>query len=235
MQFPQLVKGTLLKRYKRFLADVELASGEVVTAHCPNTGAMTGCAEPGWQVWLSQSTNPKRKLAYTWELVKTNQDNFIGVNTHRANALVKEALAEAIIDPLAGYQLIKSEVRFGQENSRIDFLLSDQNRSDCYVEVKSVTLADNTKGFFPDAKTLRGQKHLRELNLLAQQGKRAVLLFCVQHTGIDSVSIAQHIDPDYTQALNEARCNGVEVLCYTCHIEPEKIYIDHPLPFISEQ
>ena len=177
MQFSSLIQGTLVKRYKRFLADVQLADGSIVIAHCPNTGAMTGCAEPGWKVWLSPSNNPKRKLLYTWEVVLTDQLHWIGINTHKANTLVKEAIQACKIDELLGYRNLQAEVKFGEENSRIDFLLTDHEKADCYVEVKSVTLLDNSAGYFPDAKTLRGQKHLRELSLIASQGKRAVLFF----------------------------------------------------------
>lgn len=233
MQFPKLIQGTLVKRYKRFLADVELDDGSIVTAHCPNTGAMTGCAEPGWQVWLSPSTNPKRKLAYTWEVVKTSQGHWIGINTHKANAIVKEALAEDQIPELLGYTEHKAEVKFGAENSRVDFLLSGDNKVDCYLEVKSVTLLQNEQGYFPDAKTLRGQKHLRELSSIVTQGKRAVLLFCVQHTGIQSMSVAQHIDQNYADELKSAMENGVEILCYACCINEEKIFINQALKFFS--
>jgi sugar fermentation stimulation protein A len=228
-----LIQGTLIKRYKRFLADIQLADGSIVIAHCPNTGAMTGCAEPGWKVWLSPSNNPKRKLLFTWEVVLTDQLNWIGINTQKANILVKEAIQETNIAELAGYKTLQGEVRFGEENSRIDFLLTDPEKPDCYVEVKSVTLLDNNAGYFPDSKTVRGQKHLRELNLIAKQGKRAVLFFCVQHSGIQSVQVAKHIDPDYAKELKQAMLSGVQILCYDCKISPEKIYINQSLPFFS--
>jgi sugar fermentation stimulation protein A len=234
MQFPTpLIQGTLIKRYKRFLADVQLADGSTVIAHCPNTGAMTGCAETGWKVWLSPSNNPKRKLSYTWEVVLTDQLHWIGINTHKANVIVKEAIQENVIAELLGYQTLQPEVKFGKENSRIDFLLTDPEKCDCYVEVKSVTLLDDNVGYFPDAKTLRGQKHLRELSLIANQGKRAVLLFCVQHSGIKSVQVAKHIDPDYAKEIKQAMLNGVQILCYGCKISSEKIYINQSLPFFS--
>lgn len=234
MQFSSpLIQGILIKRYKRFLADVQLADGSIVIAHCPNTGAMTGCAEPGWKVWLSPSNNPKRKLLYTWEVVLTDKHHWIGINTHKANALVKEAIQENKISELVGYANLKAEVKFGEENSRIDFLLTDFEKADCYVEVKSVTLLDNNVGYFPDAKTIRGQKHLRELSLIASQGKRAVLLFCVQHSGIQSVQVAKQIDPDYAKELKQAMLSGVQILCYGCKISSEKIYINQSLPFFS--
>lgn len=234
MQFSfPLIQGTLIKRYKRFLADVQLTDGSIVVAHCPNTGAMTGCAEPGWKVWLSPSNNPKRKLLYTWEVVLTEQFHWIGINTHRANVLVKEAIQENKISELVGYKNLQAEVKFGEENSRIDFLLTDPEKADCYVEVKSVTLLNDNKGYFPDAKTLRGQKHLRELSLIASLGRRAVLFFCVQHTGIRSVQVAKHIDPDYAKELKRAMLSGVQILCYDCEINSEKIYINQSLPFFS--
>ncbi|MFT2089661.1 DNA/RNA nuclease SfsA [Paraglaciecola sp. 2405UD69-4] len=226
-----LTKGKLLKRYKRFLADVELENGELVTAHCPNTGSMTGCAEAGWEVWLSPSTNPKRKLAYTWELVITDKQDWIGINTHRANALVLEAVESGVVAELQGYEAIKAEVKYGAENSRIDFLLTDPDKGKCFVEVKSVTLLDGNSGFFPDAKTTRGLKHLRELQQVVADGNRGVLLFCVQHTGIETVQVAEHIDPDYAKELKVAMENGVEVLCYGSAINSEKIYINQALIF----
>jgi sugar fermentation stimulation protein A len=231
--FSPLIQGTLIKRYKRFLADVRLADGSIVIAHCPNTGAMTGCAEPGWKVWLSPSNNPKRKLLYTWEVVLTDRFHWIGINTHKANVLVKEAIEEGRIDELLGYKTLQSEVRFGQENSRIDFLLTDRDKADCYVEVKSVTLLVDNAGYFPDSKTLRGQKHLRELSVMVNQGKRAVLFFCVQHSGIQSVQVAKHIDPDYANELKQAMLNGVEILCYGCRVSSEKIDINQSLQFFS--
>jgi sugar fermentation stimulation protein A len=234
MQFSSpLIQGTLIKRYKRFLADVQLADGSTVIAHCPNTGAMTGCAEPGWKVWLSPSNNPKRKLLYTWEVVLTEQLHWIGINTHKANVLVKEAIQQNMISELVGYKNLKAEVKFGEENSRIDFLLSDSEKADCYVEVKSVTLLNDNKGYFPDSKTLRGQKHLRELSIIASQGKRAVLFFCVQHSGIQSVQVAKHIDSDYAKELEQAMLRGVQILCYGCKINSEKIYINQSLQFFS--
>ena len=235
----KLVKGTLLKRYKRFLTDVELDDGRIVIAHCPNTGAMHGCAEPGYEVWLSISDNPKRKLAFTWELAVTKQGQWIGINTHNANKVIAQALAEQKIEELAGYDEIRSEVKYGEEGSRIDFFLRQTYRAaenkglaDCYVEVKSVTLLQDKQGFFPDAPTVRGQKHLRELRVMLQQGHRAVLLYCVQHSGIDSVRVAQHIDPDYALELTLAMSAGLEVLCYSTKINQEKIVINQRLPFM---
>jgi sugar fermentation stimulation protein A len=232
-----LIKGKLLKRYKRFLADVELDNGDIVVAHCPNTGAMTGCAEPGFQVWLSRSTNPKRKLGFTWELARTFENEWIGINTNRANALVAEALARSAIPELSSYMKVNSEVKYGRENSRIDFLISEHagelSGQDCYLEVKSVTLMRLNKGYFPDAASLRGQKHLRELTSMVELGHRAVLLYCVQHSGISDVSVAEDIDPNYAVELKRAILAGVEVLCYSTKIDEEKIIINQRLPFLA--
>lgn len=229
-----LHSGVLIQRYKRFLADVRLDDGTIVTAHCANTGAMLNCAEPGWPVWLSYSDNPKRKLAYSWELVRNDLKEWIVVNTLLANKVVGEGLTLDLIAELSGYQHIKREVRFGLEKSRVDFLLSDPKKSDCYLEVKSVTLLDNGQGYFPDAVTVRGQKHLRELSNIAQQGKRAVLLFCVQHSGVSSVSVASHIDQQYADELQAAMHHGVEILAYSTNISPEKILINQRIPFICK-
>lgn len=229
-----LIKGKLLKRYKRFLADVELESGQVVIAHCPNTGAMTGCAEPGFEVWLSPSTNPKRKLAYTWELAVNHNNCWIGINTHNANKLVQEAIIDTKIQELSGYESIKPEVKYGEENSRIDFLLTDKNKPDCYIEVKSVTLLSNesnNSGTFPDAKTARGAKHLRELSKIAKGGERAVIFFCVQHSGIQTVSVNEAIDPAYAEEMRNALASGVEVIAYGCEISQQKVYINQVLEF----
>jgi sugar fermentation stimulation protein A len=233
MQFSSpLVKGVLLKRYKRFLADVRLPGGELVTAHCPNTGAMTGCAEPGFEVWLSTNKDPKRKLAYTWELAINDQQQWIGINTHNANKLVVEGINKGVIVELMAYQGLRQEVKYGAESSRIDVLLTADGKPDCYVEVKSVTLLQDGRGWFPDAKTVRGQKHLRELSLLVEQGKRAVMCFCVQHSGIKTVSAASFIDPDYALALNQACAAGVEIICYGCEISEEKIELNQSLKYI---
>ncbi len=183
MKFPSLSRGILLRRYKRFLADIQLPNGEQITLHCPNTGAMTGCANPGDTVWFSTSHNPKRKYAHTWELTQTQAGDFICVNTLRANQLVQEALANQWIDELASYREILPEQKYGNENSRIDFLLKSNCLLDCFVEVKSTTLlTENGVGMFPDAKTERGQKHLRELTKIAEQGLQAVIfsLFCTR-------------------------------------------------------
>lgn len=223
MRFPSLSCGVLLRRYKRFLADIELPNGSQITIHCPNTGAMTGCANEGDTVWFSTSDNPKRKYAHTWELTETQAGHFICVNTNRANQLVQDALQNKVIAELADYAEILPEQKYGDENSRIDFLLKNDGLPDCFVEVKSTTLlTENGVGMFPDAKTERGQKHLRELMAMKAQGKRAVIFFAILHTGIARFEVARHIDPHYADLLEKATAYGVEVLCYKAEIEREK-------------
>lgn len=219
MQFPPLSHGILLRRYKRFLADIRLPNGEEITIHCPNTGAMTGCANAGDRVWFSSSTNPKRKYAQTWELTETQHSEFICVNTQRANQLVNEALTQKWISELADYTDILPEQKYGTENSRIDFLLKRAPLADCFLEVKSTTLlAENSVGMFPDAQTARGQKHLRELTQLAKQGQKAAILFAVLHSGIQSFEVARHIDAQYAALLDLAQQQGVQVLVYKAEV-----------------
>ncbi|QDE32506.1 DNA/RNA nuclease SfsA [Shewanella polaris] len=221
MQFtPKLESGVLIKRYKRFLADIELLNGQEITIHCPNTGSMKNCLFPGEKVWFSTSDNPKRKYAHTWELMQTDQQQLIGINTGRANALAEEAINRQVIPELLGYDSLKREVKYGNENSRIDILLTSQNQPDCYIEVKSCTLLEQQMGYFPDAVTTRGQKHLRELMHMAELGHRAVLLFVVQHSGINCVKPARHIDPQYADLLQQAVLEGVEVLAYKTDLSP---------------
>ena len=226
-----LIRGTLVKRYKRFLADVALPDGSIVTAHCPNTGAMTGCAEPGFTVFLSESTNPKRKLKYTWELAKTFDGHFIGINTNNANKLVAEALNNKVLSEFNDIDSWKAEVTPPTANSRFDFALT-RGSDVAYMEVKSVTLADGNHGFFPDAVTQRGAKHCLELARLAQTGIQTSLLFCVQHTAIDSVRIASHIDPAYAQSVKAAEKAGVQVLAASCTIDEQKLILNQTLPVI---
>lgn len=230
MEFsPGLHSARLIKRYKRFLADIVTPEGETLTIHCANTGAMTGCATPGDTVWYSTSSSLTRKYPHSWELTETQQGHWICVNTLRANGLVREALAADHIPELSGYATMLPEVKYGSENSRIDFLLQADNRSNCYIEVKSVTLLQQGKGYFPDAVTERGQKHLRELIQIAQSGHRAVLFFAVLHSGIEDVSPARHIDARYAELLAQARQSGVELLCYKAHLSPEGISFYRPL------
>lgn len=206
-------QAQLIKRYKRFLADVKTNNGDEFTIHCANTGAMTGCAEPGSIVWYSTLDNAKRKYPNSWEVTQFN-NHFICVNTIRANQLVEEALANNSIAEFIDLASIKREVKFGQENSKVDFLVTEPTGDEHYIEVKSVTLLQDNQGYFPDAVTTRGQKHLRELTELTRQGKKATLLFAVLHTGINSVKPACHIDKKYGQLLQEAKEAGVNIIAY---------------------
>tara|TARA_Y100000310_G_C20692797_1_gene823446 strand:+ start:4222 stop:4938 length:717 start_codon:yes stop_codon:yes gene_type:complete len=233
---PSLLRGTLIKRYKRFFADVELEDGTIVTAHCPNTGAMSGCAEPGYTVFLSESTNPKRKLKYTWELAQTFDGHFIGINTHNANKLVAEALDNKVLKEFSDITRWKAEVTPPTANSRFDFALERESAQHQgiieYMEVKSVTLAENSKGFFPDAVTQRGAKHCLELARLAESGIKTSLLFCVQHTAIESVQVAEYIDPTYAESVKKAADAGVSLLAASCIIDEQKILLNQTLPLI---
>lgn len=236
MQFdPALKSAKLIKRYKRFLADITTPDEQTLTIHCANTGAMTGCAEPGVTVYYSTSDNPQRKYPHSWELTQTEAGHTICVNTARANTLVVEAIRRNAIPELSGYQVLKTEVRYGSENSRIDILLQDSDRSDCYIEVKSVTLLDSDRGdgqgFFPDTTTVRGQKHLRELTEMVTSGNRAILFFAVLHSGIEKVSAAHHIDAKYTQLLEQAKDAGVEVICYKAMLSEHEMSLLSPIGF----
>ena len=229
----------LIKRYKRFLADVVLENASVCTIHVANTGAMTGCAEPKDTIWYSTSTNSKRKYPFSWELTQTKQNHFICVNTIRANQLAEEAILNGTITELQGFDKLQREVKYGDENSRIDILLSHSynNASNqektfkTYIEVKSVTLLEGQQGYFPDTITTRGQKHLRELMNIVKGGDRAVLLFTVLHTGINHVKAAKHIDKKYADLLQQAINGGVEVLVYKADISPKYIYLSERIDF----
>ena len=221
---PSLEEGRLLHRYKRFLADIETASGELLTIHCPNTGSMLNCMSEGARIWFSRSNDPKRKLPGTWEIGETPHGRLAVINTGRANALVEDALRGGLIAELNGFTGFKREVPYGQERSRIDFRL-DYPDAAAFVEVKSVTLgfADSRVAAFPDARTERGSKHLRELAALAREGIRAVQLYCVNLTEVDAVRPAVEIDPAYAAALREAVSAGVEVLAYGAAISAEEV------------
>ena len=221
MQLPPLQSATLIRRYKRFMADVELPSRQVLTLHCANTGAMTGCGNPNDTVWYSDSKSTTRKYPHSWELTQLTNDQLVCINTQRANQLTFEALQQKKITELADYDEIQAEVKYGEENSRIDFLLKGEGLPDCYVEVKSVTLVENHVGMFPDAATTRGQKHLRELIAMKKQGKRAVIFFAGLHNGFDCFQVAAHIDPEYAKLLHQAQQAGVEVYCYACEFQYE--------------
>ena len=224
-----LLSGRLIKRYKRFLADVQLDTGKIVTAHCPNSGSMTGCNTPGSEVLLSLSDNPSRKLKYTWELVSV-QGYWVGINTARPNSLVREAIESGMVIELQGYPVIRPEVPYGK-NSRIDLLLSGSDGY-CYVEVKNVTLKEGDSALFPDAVTTRGQKHLRELMEVVRNGSRGVIFLVVQRGDCLSLSPADVIDPEYGRLLREAVRKGVEAVAYQALVTPEKILLVRPLPIL---
>ena len=227
-----LQAGTLHRRYKRFLADVVTHDGTPLTLHCPNTGSMKNCAEPNSRVWYWDSANEKRKYPCTWELVEIEQRFLACINTQRANGLVVEAINNATITQLQGYGKLKTEVKYGQENSRIDIFLSQHKHlPDCYVEVKNVTLMTSQgQGLFPDAVTLRGRKHLRELAHMVTQGQRAVLVYCVAHTGITQVSPAWDLDPAYAETLVWAIEQGVEVMAYGAMISLTEMRLERVVP-----
>lgn len=226
MQFARALReGRLLRRYKRFLADIDLSDGMRITAACPNTGSMLGCVTPGNRVWLSESDSPSRKYRHTWELVEVG-DVPVGINTMLPNRLVREAIANGVLIELAGYESLRGEVRFGTENSRVDLLLSGPRRADCYVEVKNVSAAvSNGVALFPDAVSARGTKHLRELMRLQRAGQRAVLVYCVQRGDVREVRPADDIDPRYGQTLREALACGVEVLAYRARVTTTEIML----------
>lgn len=229
MQFPApLIHGILIKRYKRFMADVTLDDGSVVTAHLANSGSMRGTADPGMEVWLSPAANPERKLKYSWELVRAD-GALVGVNTAHPNAIAEEAIRAGAIPPLAGYGVVRREVKYGV-NSRIDLLLEQPGRPPCYVEVKNVHLKRGDWAEFPDAVTARGAKHLVELRAMVAQGARAVMLYLVQRQDCTGFRPAADIDPVYAAGLRAAIGDGVEAICYTCHMSLQGICIGDPLP-----
>ena len=230
-----LIEATLLRRYKRFLADVRLGDGEVVTVHTANTGSMLGCAEPGSRVWLSRSANTARKYPYSWEISETAGGVLVGVNTALPNALVKEAIEAGVIHELQGYGSLRGEVAFGTEGSRIDWLLKDDRRNAaCYLEVKNVTAAAADTAIFPDAVSARGAKHLRELMGVVARGERGVLCFCVQRGDVAAVRPADEIDAVYGKTLREAVQNGVEVIAYQAAVSIAGIALHRPLPVVCQ-
>lgn len=229
MKLPHLTSGTLIKRYKRFLADVALEDGSTITVHCPNSGSMKGCATPGSPVLLSLSSNTSRKYPFTWELVLVN--NFwVGINTALPNHLVHEAINNGSVSELQGYTTIRPEVPYGA-HSRIDLLLEGPTGR-CFVEVKNVTMVENNRALFPDAVTTRGQKHLNELTRVVREGDRGVIFFTVQRGDGESVSPADAIDPEYGRLLRLALASGVEAFAYRASVTPEEIYLNKRLPVI---
>lgn len=237
MKFPTpLVRGRLVRRYKRFLADITLDNGEVVTATCPNTGSMIGLATPGAIVWLSISTSPTRKYPHTWELVEADLGHgpvLVGINTGHPNRLVADAIAAGEIPELAGYAGLRREVKYGL-SSRIDILLEDPAKGLAYVEIKNVHLSRKSGlAEFPDSVTERGVKHLAELSAMVAAGHRAVMLYLIQRADADHFAFAGDIDPRYAAAFAAARAAGVEALAYACRLTPEEIMITRPIPFLA--
>jgi len=225
-----LIKGTLIQRYKRFLADITLKDGSQITAHCANTGAMTGCAPTGANVWLSVSDNPKRKYPHSWQLVELKPGVLACINTGFTNKVAGEAIQQGRIAELSGFGTCQSEVPYGEEKSRIDFLLTYKQQK-VYVEVKHVTLSlHEGVASFPDAVTTRGQKHLRELIEQVRAGHRAVLLFIIMRTDVTLVEPADSIDPEYGRLLRQAQEAGVEILAYGTSITPYEINVTDAIP-----
>ena len=226
-----LVEGRLIRRYKRFLADIQLP-GAVITAACPNTGSMMGCCEAGSRVWLSESDSAKRKYRHTWELIEVGRV-MIGINTGLPNALVAEAIASGVVAELSGYGSVRREVPFGEERSRVDLLLESPGREPCYVEVKNVTAAARRGvALFPDCVSERGTKHLRELIRLKRRGLRPVQVYCVQRGDVKEVRPADGIDVEYGRVLREAIAQGVEVLAYRAKVTPSEIRIEKQIPVV---
>lgn len=223
-----LHRGRLLRRYKRFLADVRLEDGREVTAHCANPGSMLGLLEEGAEVWLARHDDPRRRLAWSWELVRAD-DTLVPVNTVNPNRIVAKALADGRLPELAGYATHRREVRYG-EASRIDFLLTAPGRPDCYLEIKNVHLRRRGRAEFPDCVTARGTRHLRELAAVAAGGARAVLLFLVQRDDCSAFAPAADLDPAYALALRAAARGGVEIFCYDCCVSLEKVRLRKKLP-----
>jgi len=229
----EFISGRLIKRYKRFFADVKLDSGEVVTAHCPNTGSMMGLLTEGNIVYLSETDNEKRKLKYTLEIIKV-QDACVGVNTHKANRIVEEGIVEKKISTLGKKYDFRREVKYGK-NSRIDFLITNKKGEEIYLEVKNVTLSKR-KGMaeFPDAVTERGSKHLLELIDVVKKKRRAIMLFLVQRDDCKKFRIAEEIDTTYKKNIINAKQAGVEILCYSCSFVRNNIELDKKIKFIDK-
>lgn len=233
MRFPSpLVEARLIRRYKRFLADVEFIDGRTETVHCANPGAMLGLAEPGMRILLSPASNPHRKLKWNWELVQLPSGHWAGINTAHPNALAAEAIAEGKIAELTGYGNLRREVKYGA-SSRIDILLTEPGRPDCYVEVKNVHLKRDSAcpglAEFPDCVTARGLKHLQELAEMVRLGARAVMLYLVQRTDCAQMAVAEDLDPNYAAGLQTALAAGVEAIAYDCDITSEYIILRHRL------
>lgn len=228
--WPQLIEGTLIRRYKRFLADVRLKDGSMVTAHCPNSGSMTTCSEPGRPVFISKSDNPKRKLSYTWELIDMGS-SLVGVNTNVPNRLVKAACEARVIPELSDYGTVAAEVTVNA-HTRLDLMLSDPDLGRCYVEIKNCTLVTDGQACFPDAVTSRGLKHLEELDVLHANGNRCVMFYLIQRMDAHRFSPADHVDPAYGAGLRRVVEKGVEILVYDTIITPSLISLGKKVEYL---
>lgn len=231
---PKLIPGKLIKRYKRFLADVELDSGDIVTAHCPNTGTMKACSEPGRNVYLSFHDNPKRKYKYTWEIIKM-PTSLVGVNTLLPNRLVYHSIKAGRLETFAKYNEVRAEVKVGEKH-RLDLMLSKNGPNPCYpdpcyIEIKNCSLVEGKTACFPDAVTVRGRNHLIELQRLAASGCRAVIFFLVNRMDAEIFKPADHIDPEYGKELRKARDNGIEIMVYDVSIDLKKISLRNSIPY----
>jgi sugar fermentation stimulation protein A len=223
-----LIKATLIQRYKRFLADVQLDTGDVMTAYCANPGAMLTLKTPGSEIWLSPIPKEQgRKLPLEWQLIQVD-GTLVGINTSLPNLLVEEALKNQVIKEVSHYSQWRREVKYGR-NSRIDFLLSEPDLPTCYLEVKNVNHKEGDAAFFPDCKTARGAKHLDELSEMVKAGHRAIVLYVVQREDCHNFSLAHHIDPAYGSAAHKAKAAGVEFLCYSCEMSKTEIKIAKPM------
>lgn len=233
----ELTAATLIKRYKRFLADVIMPDGSEITVHTPNTGSMTGCSEPGSVVYLRDTHNPKRKYRWSWEMSTASNGALVGVSTPLANALVEEAIGAGLLADLGSYSRCKAEVPYG-ESSRIDWLLRDDAKPDCYVEVKSVTLAEEGAGgrvaLFPDAVTRRGAKHLQELMAMVGKGSRAAMVYCIQRGDVESFQPADRVDPHYGQLVRQAAAEGVELYARVAEVRPTGVRLTHSVPIVLD-
>ncbi len=225
------IEGRLIKRYKRFLADIELVDGRSITAHTPNTGSMKGCADPGSRVWVYDTQNPSRKYLYSWDLVEDSEGHLVGIHTGRPNYLVREAIETGVIQALQGYDNVRMEAKYFDKGTRFDLLLTGhETEKDCYVEVKNVTAKRSSDvAIFPDAVTTRGLKHLVMLEDAVKKGYRATMVYCIQRDDVTHFSPAYKIDPDYANGLKHASENGVEIYAYKSRISPSEVTLVKPV------
>ncbi|MEM1343547.1 MAG: DNA/RNA nuclease SfsA [Pseudomonadota bacterium] len=231
MKFAQpLIRGSLIRRYKRFLADIALDDGREITAHCANSGAAMGLSDPGTTVWVEPNDNPKRKLGFTWRLVELGGGHWSGIDTSVPNKVVGEALAARRIPEIAPYSAIRAEVPYGKR-SRVDFLARGEGLPDAYIEVKNVHLRrEDDWAEFPDCVTTRGARHLEELSDMVAAGHRAIMLYCIQRSDCARIRLASDLDPGYAQAFAKARVAGVEATAWICRLSLAEIVLDRPIP-----